>query len=81
MHAYLHFLCLAGVLDSSGVEFFYTSNPPVHEAGILTLGHSVSRKMVIPPKADNFVIQSACPAVCTQNVSTPYKILLIICSI
>ena len=65
-------MCFAGVLDSSGFEFFYTSNPPVHEAGILGLGHGVTKNMVIPPNADNFVIQSACPAACTQSVSANY---------
>ncbi len=60
---------MLGVLDSSGLEFFYSSNPPAVEAGILALGHLVTSNMVIPPKADNYVIESVCPAACTQNVS------------
>ena len=58
-----------GVVDSSGMEFFYTSNPPRHRAGILTLGHSVRKSMVIPPNAENFTIASVCTGSCTQSVS------------
>ena len=65
----LSLLWLAGVLDSSGLEFFYTSNPPALEAGILVLGHLTIRNMVIPPKAENFIIEVVCPTDCTQSVS------------
>ena len=58
-----------GVVDSSGVEFFYTSQPRRHEAGILTLGHAVNRFMVVPPRADRFDIIGKCAPDCTSQVS------------
>ena len=58
-----------GVEDSSGMEFFYSYIPPVHEAGVLPLGHSVTPGMIIPPKTDNYVIEGICPGRCTERVS------------
>ena len=56
-------------MDSSGVEFFYTSQPRTHEAGILNLGHVVNNFMVIPPRAERFDIIGKCAAECTSQVS------------
>ncbi len=56
-------------VDSSGVEFFYTSNATKHRAGVLGVGDSVTPYMVIPPKANEFTIYGMCPSECTQRVS------------
>ena len=58
-----------GIVDSSGIEFFYTSQPREQEAGILNLGHVVNRFMVVPPRANNFTIIGKCGGECTSQVS------------
>ena len=57
-----------GVVDSSGIEFVYTDTPPVHKAGVLTVGHNVDSSHVIPPGADNFITKTLCPSECSQQV-------------
>ena len=58
-----------GVMDSSGVEFFYTSEPREHEAGILNLGYNVNRLMVIPPNTPRYDVIGYCDPQCTSRVS------------
>ena len=58
-----------GVMDSSGVEFFYTSEPREHEAGILNLGYGVNRFMVIPPNTPRYDVIGYCDPQCTSTVS------------
>ena len=60
------------VIDSSGFRFYYTSIPREHRAGILYLGHHVTRKMIIPPNAPNYTITGFCPSNCTDTVSGLY---------
>lgn len=59
---------ILGVMDSSGIELFYTSQPREHEAGILTLGHVVTSSMLIPPRTDKYDIIGMCVAQCTSQV-------------
>ena len=65
MEAILHVL---GVIDSSGMRFYYTSTPREHDAGVMFLGHDVNRLMIVPPGAPNYTIASVCSANCTQSV-------------
>ena len=59
---------VTGVIDNSGIEFFYTSTPRQHDAGILTVGHGVDREMVIPPNTASYHIVGECSAECTSRV-------------
>ena len=59
----------AGMVDNSGLEFFYVNEEPENRAGLLTLGQRASTNLVIPPKADNFVVNALCPGQCTDKVS------------
>ena len=61
-------LIFTGGIDSSGIEFFYTSTPRQHDAGILSLGHRVNRFMIIPPNAGSYSIMGKCSAECTSQV-------------
>ena len=61
-------LNVAGVIDNSGIEFFYTSTPRQHDAGILTVGHAVDREMIIPPNTASYYIVGECSADCTKRV-------------
>ena len=58
-----------GVVDSSGMEFSYTNTPSQHRAGLVSIGHTVRKNMVIPPNAENYTISSICTGSCTQAVS------------
>ena len=57
-----------GILDSSGLEFFYMDTPSQQDAGILLLGHAVTWRMIIPPNAPNYEIVGFCPIECTDQV-------------
>ena len=59
---------IIGVVDGSGLEFFYSNTEPVHVAGMLAIGHNVLPSMIIPPKADNYLIEGFCSGKCTEKV-------------
>ena len=58
-------------MDSSGIEFqiFYTSEPREHEAGILNLGYTISRDLIIPPNTQRYDVIGYCDPQCTSRVS------------
>lgn len=56
-----------GMLDNSGLEFFYT-NEVENRAGLLVLGQQSLSTLIIPPRADNFVVNALCPEQCTKKV-------------
>ncbi len=62
-----------GVIDNSGLEFFYVVKEPENRAGLLTLGQQATSSLVIPPRADNFVANAICPGKCTQEVFASLK--------
>ena len=64
-----------GVMDSSGIEFFYTSEPREHEAGILNLGYNVNGFMIIPPNTPRYDIIGYCDPQCTSRVSGLYSLI------
>ena len=59
---------LTGIIDNSGIEFFYTSTRRQHDAGILTVGHAVVTSMIIPPNTQSYSILGQCSADCTNAV-------------
>ena len=59
-------IAITGVVDSSGMIFYYIDTPRQHNAGILEVGHQVNQFMIIPPKARNYTIFGFCSAGCTQ---------------
>ena len=58
-----------GMTDNSGFKFFYGSEAPENRAGLLTLGQLSLSSLIIPPKADNFVLNALCPEECTKKVN------------
>ena len=65
-------------MDSSGIQFFYTSEPREHEAGILNLGHLVNNFMVIPPRTERFDIIGKCASECTSQVKLCMSVAIIL---
>ena len=63
----------AGLIDSSGVRYFYTDEPPEMRAGILPIGHHITGHMIIPPGVERYTVTSYCPLNCTNAVS--YEVL------
>ena len=59
-------LLFTGVVDSSGMRYYYTTEEPEHLTGSLTIGHNVDPDMLIPPRARNYTVTSICPMDCTS---------------
>ncbi|KAK8384812.1 hypothetical protein O3P69_014395 [Scylla paramamosain] len=57
---------MPGVVDSSGVRLLYTEQLREHDAGVLTLGHTVSPTMIIPP-GQEWTTVAHCTSTCTQK--------------
>nr|XP_027217094.1 DBH-like monooxygenase protein 1 [Penaeus vannamei] len=55
-----------GVVDSSGVRIMYSEKLRQHDAGILTLGHTVSPTHIIPP-GQKWTTVALCTADCTDE--------------
>ena len=64
---------LLDFVDRSGMEFFYSRQVPTHLAGGISLGYPVLPDLVVPPGADNFVVQAICSAECLERVSELYS--------
>ena len=56
-------------MDSSGIQFFYTKQKPVHEAGGISVAQPIIPLMIIPPNADRFMHSATCLPSCTDQVS------------
>lgn len=63
----------AGIIDSSGIRFYYTDQPPEENVGILTFGHSVVGHMIIPPLVERYTVKAYCSERCLDAVSVLVK--------
>ena len=59
----------SGIVDSSGIRFFYTDEPPQQRAAILTLGHQIVGHMIVPPQVERYTVNGYCNQRCTDTVS------------
>ena len=67
-----HFIaiaCFSGIVDSSGIEFFYTKQKPLYEAGALSIAQPIIPVMIIPPRDEFFWHTATCLSSCTDKVS------------
>jgi hypothetical protein len=61
-----HIVCLDR-LDSSGIRFYLSDELRQHDLGYLTFGTGSSfYGLAIPPKMDQFIVDSYCPSKATQ---------------
>ena len=67
-----------GMVDSSGIEFFYLSQPRAEDVGIITLGHHVNNAMIIPPHTCRHDTLGKCGGVCTSQVRITLNHIIII---
>jgi hypothetical protein len=59
---------IEGAVDNSGMQFFYTNEAPENRAGLLALAQQSLNTLIIPPNADNFVVNGLTPGQCTEEV-------------
>lgn len=71
---------LLGLTDSSGLQFFYSKQPPSHMAGGLSFGYPITPDLVIPPGAVNFTIPAICSAACLERVCMKLSLALLFVS-
>ena len=62
-------LLIADLVDSSGVRYFYTDEPPEIRAGIFPVGSAVIGHMLIPPNVERYTVTAYCSMNCTEAVS------------
>ena len=63
------------IIDSSGMRFYYTDQPPEINAGILTLGQPFIGHMIVPPSVPRYTITGHCTENCTSIVSICTKFI------
>jgi len=69
-HIYLlHTIANVGVIDSSGLRFYYNTVEPQHRAGVMYLGMKVNQKLAVPPRTGQYTVTSVCSLNCTSQVS------------
>ncbi|KAL9960045.1 hypothetical protein ACROYT_G033442 [Oculina patagonica] len=56
-----------GMIDSSGLRFFYTKQLRKYDAGVLQVGAGVNSAMLIPPKQTDWQIDGYCTKECTRE--------------
>ncbi|KAL5011858.1 hypothetical protein ScPMuIL_010409 [Solemya velum] len=56
----------SGIIDSSGIRFYVTSQLRKYDAGIMELGLEYTDKMAIPPHQEKFLFEGFCIKECTE---------------
>nr|XP_022905446.1 dopamine beta-hydroxylase [Onthophagus taurus] len=59
-----------GIIDSSGIRFYYSPKLRRYDAGIIELGLEYTDKMAIPPHLNSFALTGYCVSECTA-ISLP----------
>ncbi|XP_064398231.1 DBH-like monooxygenase protein 1 homolog [Halichondria panicea] len=57
----------SNIVDNSGMRFSYTATPRTYDSGILQVGQTVNRQMIIPPGASQFKLFGECSSGCTNT--------------
>ncbi len=56
-------------IDNSGLRFYFGNKLRQYDLGLFTIGAQVSSlSLAIPPKVNNFIVDSYCPAEASLNV-------------
>ncbi|GFR94142.1 tyramine beta hydroxylase [Elysia marginata] len=64
----------SGVVDTSGIRFYVTSQLRQFEAGIMELGLEYTNKMAVPPGQARFSLSGYCVSECTEQGLPPQGI-------
>ena len=70
---------IEGIVDSSGLELYYTKTHRKYEAFNMGIGSGFDNRFFVPPKQNNFWISGHCSTKCFQKVFI-YSILFLICN-
>ncbi|XP_077973645.1 DBH-like monooxygenase protein 1 homolog isoform X2 [Styela clava] len=55
---------IEGLIDSSGLRIYYTSQLRQYDAGVMSTGSLVHESQIIPPRSTNFLLQGHCMTEC-----------------
>ncbi|CAH1797738.1 unnamed protein product [Owenia fusiformis] len=55
-----------GIIDNSGIRFYYTPTMRPHDAGVMELGLEYIDKMAVPPHVEDFELEGYCIPKCTK---------------
>ena len=70
-------MSLLGIKDSSGLTFYYTEKLRKYDAGVFSVGITVTPWFIIPPKQKNWVSVGYCMHQCTEVIAkNPFVRLL-----
>ena len=79
---HLKFNCIVvytGIIDSSGIRFYFTAEPPQQNAGIITVGQPFMGHMIVPPHVERYTVAGHCQQKCTNAVSTLILLAMKMC--
>lgn len=61
---------VSGLVDSSGIRFYYTRHLRKYDAGIMELGVEYTDKLAVPPGQTSWPMTGYCIDSCTETVSS-----------
>ena len=64
---------IAGVVDSSGLEFYYTESYRKYEAFTMGVGAAFDNRMFVPPKQSQFHLSGHCHTKCFKDVGQKFR--------
>ena len=70
-------IAFLGMIDSSGLRFYYTKQLRKYDAGVLQVGSVVGYTLMIPPRETNWKINGFCSEECTSEVCLLTNCLLL----
>lgn len=67
-----------GIIDSSGIRFYYTPNLRKYDAGVLTVGSATTSWLMIPPQQKSWHTTGFCSKYCTEKVKQTWSFGIIL---
>ena len=60
----------AGIVDDSGLKWYYTDLVRAHDIGVFYIGHVFNKNLRIPPQTDSFLVSGYCSSNCIRSKFT-----------
>ena len=58
---------ISGIVDDSGLTWYYTDVVRTHDIGIFYIGHVFNSNLRIPPQTESFLVSGYCSSSCLQS--------------
>ena len=66
----------AGIVDDSGLKWYYTDSLRTHDVGVFYIGQTFNTYLRIPPQTESFLISGYCPSSCLRSkFSEPIRVI------